>query len=579
MAKEITIEIKDMKKVALFGLLIVFLTVVFYQELKVTFNSPISFGDEGFHTRVAQEIAKQTEYFVSLPFEGTKLFKVDLFERPPLWNILESSFFVFGYNEFIVKTLTPFIAAILVGISIFVVASKLYNKRVGLFAALIIVALPSFATYSILFYTDILFTWFFSLSILLLVYAMRTEKLKYFILAGVLGSLAILSKTPGFLIIPIFGICFLYSAYIKRSFVKPFKNFAFLALFLVLVTSGFFIRNLNYFGTPYCGLPFGILSSEKCSVTFDYTAKYEYSGRTAQTGTEASVFSPAVGGLTGYLAFAYGDVNLGFLAINLFVLLLICGTILFVYRRNITDMIILLAAVMFIPLFLYTTGRAEDTARYTLAFAPLFAIVAGNYLDSIWEFANTHLVKFSFIILVAVVAVLLYFSYQNVCGTTLDCSGGKLATMYSVKQFSPAFFEACNWVKQNVDEDAVIWTIWGHRMVYNCQRTNAGTGPDTPDIVLSNDLNLALSRLKANGITHLFIQKFSMDLNDQHLMEEYDSSFVQFLEDNPEHFKLVYENGLSINVTNRNVKSYIQYCIQQTGYICDGNLLYKVVDV
>ncbi|MHC4752944.1 MAG: hypothetical protein ACYTFW_24145, partial [Planctomycetota bacterium] len=65
--KEITFELKNPELIVL----MVFLAFVFYLELQVTFNTPISFGDEGFHTRISQWIAENVEYPVWVPFYET----------------------------------------------------------------------------------------------------------------------------------------------------------------------------------------------------------------------------------------------------------------------------------------------------------------------------------------------------------------------------------------------------------------------------------------------------------------------------------------------------------------------------
>jgi 4-amino-4-deoxy-L-arabinose transferase-like glycosyltransferase len=78
-------------------ILLVLISFFFILNLKVTFTTPIAFGDEGFHTRLAQLIAKEKEYFVYLPIENTNLTK-STYNRPPLWNLLEASFFlIFGF--------------------------------------------------------------------------------------------------------------------------------------------------------------------------------------------------------------------------------------------------------------------------------------------------------------------------------------------------------------------------------------------------------------------------------------------------------------------------------------------------
>jgi hypothetical protein len=144
---------------------------------------------------------------------------------------------------------------------------------------------------------------------------------------------------------------------------------------------------------------------------------------------------------------------------------------------------------------------------------------------------------------------------------------GKLTGMAQVKQFSPTFFEACNWVKKNTTENTTLYTVWGHRAIYNCQRNAVGTSA-VPDLALSKDANYTVKVAKDNGVTHFFIQKFSIDPQNQHLAERYDWEFVQFLENNPEHFQKVYENGIPIG-----------QCVQywQRGVACDGNIVYKIV--
>jgi len=135
----------------------------------------------------------------------------------------------------------------------------------------------------------------------------------------------------------------------------------------------------------------------------------------------------------------------------------------------------------------------------------------------------------------------------------------KANSMWQIKQFSSLFFDACNWIKQNTPEDSLIMTIWAHRAVYNCQRNAVG---NMADISISQDVDHILSTAKENGITYLFIQKFS--LSNTAYAETYTVDFVKLLEAHPEHFKVVYENGVSL-----------EQCIQQGG--CDGNIVYEIV--
>src|SRR5438093_6351146 len=101
--REISIEIKKPELI----ILIAFLLFIFYLNVQVTLNTPIAFGDEGFHTHMARWIGTKVEYPTYLPLYGGNLFK-EGFARPPMWNILEGSFyFLFGFSEVIVKLLVP----------------------------------------------------------------------------------------------------------------------------------------------------------------------------------------------------------------------------------------------------------------------------------------------------------------------------------------------------------------------------------------------------------------------------------------------------------------------------------------
>jgi hypothetical protein len=184
-----------------------------------------------------------------------------------------------------------------------------------------------------------------------------------------------------------------------------------------------------------------------------------------------------------------------------------------------------------------------------LGWVPFIALISGKFFEEIYFW----LCKYYKYLGIGIIIIILIFGYLGL--------REKLNTMYQVKQFSPTFFEACGWIKKNTPKDAVFMSIWSHRAVYSCQRNSIG---NTADIALSNDVNYTINIAKELGITHLFIQKFSIDPNNQHLSEKYDLSFVQFLENNSEHFKKIYENGPSL-----------QECLQSGN--CDGNIVYEIV--
>lgn len=543
--KEITIEIKRPEII----ILLVLLSIILVLELQVTFPSPIVFGDEGFHTGMARYISDQRDYPVWQPFEGeTKLLKIG-FKRPPLWNLLQGSFyFVLGFNEIIVKFLTPFIAVILTGSSVFLLGKKAYDENVGFIAALITVTISSFVTYSVLFYTDALFVFYLSLFILTFVLSIKTGSKKYWLLSGIFAGFSFLTKTPGFMVFPLVGLGFLYQIYKQKNIAELLKNYSILGLFLFLIIGPFFLRNYVYYRTPSCDLPF--LNTKGCSVTFDYKNRKEMATELEQAGTALNIFKM---GIINYLNFAYGNVWFKYFSfVSEIIFIFLSGLIIIFLRKKESDVLIILVILSFFPiLYLGSGGRAEDAARYTLGLVPIIALTGGIYFGTIYYFLKSYQKYLALIVFVIVII----FGFLNL--------REKLETMKQVKQFSSSFFEACDFIKKNVNEDASLMTIWIHHSSYNCERNIAGFSnlPDIGDIVLSGDLNLTVSRLEAHGITHIFIQKFS--ISSDSVAEKYPISFIQFLENNPDNFEKIYENGPSL-----------QQCLQAGG--CDGNVLYEV---
>jgi 4-amino-4-deoxy-L-arabinose transferase-like glycosyltransferase len=538
--KEITLEIKNPALIAL----LIFCGVILFLELQVTFSTPISFGDEGIQTGIAQYIGKEKEYPVFDVWENTKL-NYGGNVRPLLFNILEGSlFFIFGVNnDMPIRILTPFIS-VLTGIVVFLLSKRLYNEKVGFVAAILAITIPSIVTYSVTFYTDVLYTFFATLFFLLFLLAIKEKNRKYLILSGIFGGLAFLTDLSGLAIYIFIFLAILYGVIKKKLRLGLIKEYSILILLLILIPSAFLLRNLYYFNNPLCngGIPIlnKIWSIEKCSVN-NFESKYQFSGRVEQTGTEQNVYTI---GITNYLNFAYG--NLWLVILGFFV-----GLIILLTKRNKTSDLMIIYFIVFLGLFYISTGRAEDTARNTLGWVPIIALVSAIFFGEAYDFIK----KYQKYIALIVFIVVIWFGYQNF--------KEKLDTMVSVKRFSPTFFEACNWIKANTPQNSTLYTVWAHRAVYNCQRTAVATSR-IPDISLSRDVDYTVDVTKQNGITYIFAQKFSIDYQDRHLSENYDWSYIQFLENNTEHFKKVYENGPSLD-----------QCLQAGG--CDGNIVYQIV--
>ena len=530
--KEIKLDIKNVELL----ILIVFLTVVLVFDARVTIKTPINFGDEGFHTRIAQWIGQNNDYFAWFPFYTEKDSK-DGFGRPPLWNLTEAGFYmIFGFHEIIGKLLPPIIA-FFTGLFVYLLIKELYNKEIGFIASVISVSIPSFVTYSVLLYTDVMLTFYFCLFVFTLLLSIKKNEKKYFYLSAVFASLAFLTKSPGLTVFVVLPLIILYELFEKKQLKNLIKDYSIYILIIFVILAGFFLRSFYYWGTPMCGLPLPIIGKNDCSVVY-FKSELKFEGRTEQVGTEVGIFTM---GLTNYLNFAYGKI--WFVVFGL-----ISGIILMLSKRDKFDILILLSLLSIFTILSQTVTlqRAEDTARYTLAWVPIISVVVGKYFVEIYNFTKKHIKDFALVVF-AFVLVMSFLSLKE-----------KTDAMIQVKQFSPMYFQACDWIKSNVPEDSLLMTVWSSRAVYNCQRNVVG---NIPDISLSTDLNYTLNKTEAYGVTHLFIQKFS--LSNEPLSEKYTVSFLQFLENNPEHFVNIFENGPKL-----------QDCLNQGG--CDGNIVYEV---
>jgi len=415
----------------------------------------------------------------------------------------------------------------------------------------------------------------------MVIYQKDGEK-KYLILSALFGSFSFLSKRPGLAIYTVLGTLIFYELIFKKSnLFTVLKKYLPFILIVLLIPMGYFLRNIYYFNTPMCGFPLPIFK-EECEKN---TPKYDLSfpARTEEIGTETNVFKM---GLMNYLQFAYGYILLtvfGFIA----------GLLIMIYKREKEDVFILIVLIGIIPLLLQDIyNRAEDTARYLLLIAPIISVLSGRYFSELYKNARKSdalliiLVLLSFLIpfisrgierkilfvyyitfgailfigyssknlkeyaSLSVFLLVLLFSFLNL--------KEKVDVMLKVKQFSPLYFKACDWIKENTPKDSVLMTIWSNRAVYNCQRNVVG---NIVDISLSTDVNYTLNKTKEFGVTHIFLHKFS--LSTEPMSEKYTVEFAKFLESHPEHFVNVFENGPKLDE-----------CLQMGG--CDGNIVYEV---
>lgn len=537
MTKNMEIEIAINYQLLYFILLAIFLIYSFYLSHQVAMKNPISFGDEGFHTSLGRYIAVNKEYPKYIPFEGTILIK-DSFHRPPLWNLLLAGFmFIFGANDFVAKIITLLIAFFL-GISTYILTKKIFNENVALISSIFIVSFQSVLTYTVLFYYTLLLLFFANLALLCFMIYVKENNKKFLILAGLFSSLALLTNQFA---ITLYVIFFLYILYTNlenlrnlRLIIKEYFPFL---LILLIIPSGYIIRNLILYKTPVCfSIPYlrTIFDTSHCKIQ-NFEEKFKFVGQAIPIGTEATAFSI---GFTNYLEFAYFDTK--------FVILpLLIGLCLLFLSPNRINILLIICFIIYVILMLEVgRGRAEDTARYSLGFAGVVALISAITYNKIIEVLSRFHKYLPFIMI-----VLLILFCSLVVKKRLD-------ELNIVKAWDPSFFEACAWIKHNIEKDATISTIWGHNGAW-CSERNMG--PMLADIMLSYDLDYILKVVKENKIDYFWIQKGSIDPLNRGYAGNYPLRFIRILVENPQYFIKVYENG-------ENIENCFQACRGQTIY-------------
>lgn len=556
---EISFDLGRLKKFLILGFLVAVLAV----ELMLTYNNPIAFGDEGFHVSTAKYIGTQIDFSKYTPLYGSDL-SPERFSRPPLWNLVEASFyFLFGFSEDFVKFLVPFIS-FMTGLAIYAFGRKLYSENVGIVAAAVAVTIPSFVTYSVLFYTTVPYVFFFTIGFLSLLTAVKTGEKKWWVLSGIFSGLAILANIAGLFmpaLVVLMGIIHLIRNRSMHGLVRAVKTYGLALILIALVVSPLFARNFALFRTEGCDNPLTIFQGG-CPEPGAYqpSTANQFVGRTSGGGTEESILNV---GVSSYLQFAYGFGSsngiLNIIGLAFVPFSFLAGLVIIAKRREASDIALLASTAIFILIFFQfgglVEGRSEDTARYFLSAAPLIGLAAGSYWSSVRK--DGH--KLNGLIILTVLIVVLALAFFSFYSRTV--------TLDSVKDFVPSFFQACDWVKQNLPEDANMFSLNTYPTRYNCDRPAVWEIPDKADILLSNNLTLVKDRLEANGIGYIFVQKFS--LSNAPLAQAYPVSFVQFLEGNNETFEKIYENGPQFGTQQ------FQSCVGSGG--CDpGNIIYRV---
>lgn len=508
----------------------------FVINLNVTLNNPIIFGDEGYYAGHGRLISRTHELPRYLP-QGTDSFR-EIFTDAPLFFVFIASFFSLG-GEGLVRFMGPMLAVIAALLTF--LAARRYSPLAGALAALFLLSMPSFVTYTTLLYNHLFAASLFLSSLLFLQRYFDKGKPLFLVGSSVLGGLSILSHQAGILI-PVVYVFSFAAGWLGKDGTK--KLLLLLAVFTLMMGSRYLIYNLPL--TGYLDIP----------VLDNVAAKFVHPWGRLEKLQEVAI-DPSIPGLGGapgggvyqsifrmnilnFIEFAYSMRN--------FIIAVIGASYMFT-KKGREDRFLLLWLLAVGGAIFYASGEgggaAETTARALLFIAPPLAIAAGLAASKVFEafhiFAAGIQSRYSLFGWgmkgMASILILLLFATSFFPNALVPAKASSLAP---IKQFSAGFFKGCDWIRENTPEDSYLLTVWESRAFYACERKTIWTELPDHNIIVSSGDKRAYDALRAHGIDYVYIQKFSIS-RERHA-ESYPVEFVLFLENNKEFFEKVYEN-------------------------------------
>jgi len=495
-------------KISLNYVFIAIILLAVSQYFIVSMSSPIVFGDEGFYASTSSWISENHIIPEFFPFGQNDVEK----QRAaiiPLFFMIETFFFYFG--EIGVKIMFPLLATI-TALAAYTIISKISNKKIGFLSAITLAMTPSFITYGVMGYTDVLLVLVSLMAINFTVNSFDSDKKINTIMAGIFSGLAILTKQSG-----LFIVFFLIFYALTNKNKNKIKILTTILLIILIVVSPLLIRNISKY-SDICYRRFAI-NPENCGSFFTEDPNniegLEFEGRNTGSGTEAGLLSF---GILNYFLFSNG------LTITL-LLLFGLGLLALKYSNKLLKLSIITIAST-LPILYFSLERAEDTARYLLPMNIGIIMIVGYFINEVYEKSKSYNKYLAY----TIIAILLFSLW--VYGQE------KIDTMYLVKGFSPGFLNGCEWIRENTPEDSLLFSTYEYHTRYQCDR-KAMVVEHKEEILLSfNDTSY--QTMKKVGLDYIFVMKGL--ISDRKFSENYPVEFINYIE-NSNKFKKVYDNS------------------------------------
>jgi len=399
--------------------ILIFAFVIRLYHFTQTWNQPI-WWDE------AEYMASAKYFAFDIPYDPN-------IQRPILFQFIASFFLRAGLGEMSIKFILVLLPSVLLVWAVYFLGKEMFNKKVGLIAALLISA-----SWTLLFWTARIQPDYLSMSFQILAIALmwkywKNPKAKLIIFSGIFAGLGVHFKISGFLI-PIIFVLFIFCK--DRFSALKNKHYYYFAIAFLLTLTPYFIWSYVLFDTP---LGFTHNYSPTTNLQLDFPWK------------ENLIFFHTLAGNVLLVLFLFG-------AILAFKFLFYIDVLIKNKRKCFDPEIFSILVIIVISLF-YIFWIRETQDRWVFLWLPFIFFFVGNSLMFIYNQIKKHQ-KIIAIILVGGLLLFAVYSQVNQANGLIEA---RKTSYLPVK-------EAGIWIKENSQKTDVVFSNSEHQNAYYSER-------------------------------------------------------------------------------------------------------------
>lgn len=344
-----------------------------------------------------------------------------LFFFPWGYTILSTlSFLFFGFSELSAR-LPSMIFSLISIPAIYLLASKLFDKKIALLSAYFMAINPYFITRGGVALVDVPMSCLIILSFYFCLIAIDKEKIKYWFLAGLFCGLSGLMKPTGFIIFPFLILLAVYFKGWKYLFSKQ----------LMIFSSVIFFSFISYFGVGLLALlvfpKLGWIKTAEGLIIFK--SIFQWFGRIipekyfdffGQNLVYANYGDPSWKNFYGWIYYL-GLIPQQLGSYAMFIITIFGSITLFLNKKNKQQFYIISLFILFI--YLIFTLIANKDARYTMPLIPFIIILSAVGIYNLYyEIKN----KYRLILMSIILVTLSYLSLNDIYQSNFNNIGHNL---------------------------------------------------------------------------------------------------------------------------------------------------------